>query len=55
MAAKGKIAKRSKKLATGKKMAGVKPLAKYDMTEVLISSNSISTHGAVPDTTAGSK
>ena len=45
MATKAKTTKRSKKLTTGKKMAGVKPLLKYELPNVLITSVPTSDHG----------
>lgn len=47
MAAKAKTAKHGKKLTTGKKMAGVKPLVKYTLPEVYISNISTG-HGGEP-------
>lgn len=48
MATKRKTTKRGKKLTTGKKMAGVRPLVKYTLPEVYVSNISLSGHGSEP-------
>ncbi|MGA8038389.1 MAG: hypothetical protein WA823_16910 [Candidatus Acidiferrales bacterium] len=45
MATKRKTTKQAKRLASGKKMAKVKPLLKYNMGDVLISSHDMSGGG----------
>jgi|HubBroStandDraft_6_1064221.scaffolds.fasta_scaffold662680_2 hypothetical protein len=45
MATKAKNTKRGKKLATGKKMAGVKPLLTYNLTEAYVTNVPVSGHG----------